>query len=91
METNPLQHPSCYGHFGSYPTYEEWKLFLTMYKKVASEFVLILPMRNGNIKRSDIMKLREESSYPTYEEWKLLQLFFEKVALLLCSYPTYEE
>ena len=34
--------------YGSYPTYEEWKLkcdldtFLTMY-------VLILPMRNGNL------------------------------------------
>jgi len=35
-------------------------------------------MRNGNIKRSDIMKLREESSYPTYEEWKLDIIFRPK-------------
>jgi len=40
--------------------------------------VLILPMRNGNKYKDDIIRMKIKSSYPTYEEWKLL-LFFEIV------------
>ena len=32
---------------GSYPTYEEWKQDTDL-KKAIEEYVLILPMRNGN-------------------------------------------
>jgi len=35
-----------------------------------SFYVLILPMRNGNIGRSSDFKKFLKSSYPTYEEWK---------------------
>ena len=52
--------------------------------------VLILPMRNGNIKKSIVYSLSLICSYPTYEEWKLKTLeYLNKV--WLCSYPTYEE
>jgi len=55
-----------------------------------SKFVLILPMRNGNLKNSRECSRISNSSYPTYEEWKLSL----KSLLLrhpLSSYPTYEE
>ena len=32
--------------------------------------VLILPMRNGNLKHLSFMKVNVNGSYPTYEEWK---------------------
>jgi len=35
--------------FGSYPTYEEWKPFFHLLFNFFFPFVLILPMRNGNL------------------------------------------
>ena len=39
-------------------------------------FVLILPMRNGNIVATHTTKLSEHGSYPTYEEWKRFNRIF---------------
>ena len=35
----------------SYPTYEEWKHFFCVVKSPKIYFVLILPMRNGNLQK----------------------------------------
>jgi len=55
----------------SYRTYEEWKP-----KNVLStgktNWVLTVPMRNGNSPWMSFMKMLQKSSYRTYEEWKLV-------------------
>ena len=61
----------------SYPTYEEWKHFFKN-GKLPAFWVLILPMRNGNILALIIVNLPSTRSYPTYEEWKL---FSSKIPL----------
>jgi len=77
--------------FGSYPTYEEWKLCLLFITKTQVR-VLILPMRNGNQKAVEIVNDRYTiRSYPTYEEWKLSSLSLFILSTPFCSYPTYEE
>jgi len=46
--------------------------------------VLILPMRNGNIKNGYIDERVIKSSYPTYEEWKHSKITpVEKINLVL--------
>jgi len=55
----------------SYPTYEEWKHVFGKDYAIGNLEVLILPMRNGNIKNGYIDERVIKSSYPTYEEWKL--------------------
>ena len=75
---------------GSYPTYEEWKLYSTFHNVSSNVNVLILPMRNGNQNSSILLLISSTSSYPTYEEWKRLPgtaFSFTRE----CSYPTYEE
>ena len=46
----------------------------TFYKKsidIADYIVLILPMRNGNWRNSQLLEWKDwKGSYPTYEEWK---------------------
>ena len=82
-----LRHPSRDN--GSYPTYEEWKLYLQIVPQLEA-LVLILPMRNGNGSNCLNSSVRLLSSYPTYEEWKHLP---KKISYTLSfgSYPTYEE
>ena len=73
----------------SYPTYEEWKQCLLVFI-VDYNWVLILPMRNGNLlSHSDDGDI-DLCSYPTYEEWKPIQPFVGSPSII-CSYPTYEE
>jgi len=56
---------------GSYPTYEEWKLYTYFLTYINLYFpVLILPMRNGNPCISKSISSSNSCSYPTYEEWK---------------------
>ena len=78
----------CY-LLGSYPTYEEWKLWDGI-KRHIRHIVLILPMRNGNyIKEVDaasfsvvlILPMRNGNEY----------LLLSNSCILFCSYPTYEE
>ena len=89
METSYTDSVLFVLHQRSYPTYEEWKL-VSGWSWALMYSVLILPMRNGNIKKSIVYSLSLICSYPTYEEWKLKTLeYLNKV--WLCSYPTYEE
>jgi len=74
----------------SYPTYEEWKLYLQQAQLSVTRNVLILPMRNGNPGLNEIIAMSKERSYPTYEEWKL-KLIVGDLRGMDCSYPTYEE
>ena len=60
---------------GSYPTYEEWKQILKDFVSNSSP-VLILPMRNGNSAKTEIITNFIPCSYPTYEEWKHDFYFF---------------
>ena len=60
-----------YVYKGSYPTYEEWKLQVGTNHVRWTQYVLILPMRNGNEKKLFESVERPVGSYPTYEEWKL--------------------
>ena len=54
-------------------------------------WVLILPMRNGNVSNKSLyFKLYMLRSYPTYEEWKLSFKRWSKIRSCR-SYPTYEE
>jgi len=77
--------------FGSYPTYEEWKLFRIKYKLKIFKLVLILPMRNGNLEGVNDDESGDAGSYPTYEEWKPKTLAIYNTSLNRGSYPTYEE
>jgi len=53
-------------------------------------YVLILPMRNGNLFLGKVLVLFLKSFYPTYEEWK--HLFCLHLGWIRHSfYPTYEE
>ena len=46
---NLVEHDRNEGQvYGSYPTYEEWKLPIWLYTSIRLFKVLILPMRNGN-------------------------------------------
>ena len=63
---------NAYGYttlYGSYRTYEEWKLALR-YAASSPAQVLTVPMRNGNSMFSCISITPFLSSYRTYEEWK---------------------
>jgi len=54
------------------------------------QYVLILPMRNGNLFSVHLFSQSFARSYPTYEEWK--HSILRKVEMLEnSSYPTYEE
>ena len=80
-------------HSCSYPTYEEWKPFKHWIRRGSWwHWVLILPMRNGNllflISRKLVSNFR---SYPTYEEWKQYFRNNLRITSLYSSYPTYEE
>jgi hypothetical protein len=79
--------------FGSYPTYEEWKLYINFLLLLSLSFrVLILPMRNGNnINSTGSSNIYHTylCSYPTYEEWKYKDSKYRQI--FLRSYPTYEE
>ncbi len=48
METTDCGHPQLLRCVCSYRTYEEWKLFVYSYKLTDKQFVLTVPMRNGN-------------------------------------------
>jgi len=61
---------------------------LEVYKE---KYVLILPMRNGNVV---VLRLPNKfiwCSYPTYEEWKPFWIKNKSFWSFFCSYPTYEE
>jgi len=55
----------------SYPTYEEWK-HMKLLISLIKNWVLILPMRNGNGELQHLQQaaIFSSRSYPTYEEWK---------------------
>ena len=54
-------------------------------------YVLILPMRNGNLHLNVYTWIRGfYRSYPTYEEWKHSFVNFDFLGIY-GSYPTYEE
>ena len=69
METF-IAEPERFSVNGSYPTYEEWKLYKNSQKYRHKIRVLILPMRNGNFSITPAATIPSKSSYPTYEEWK---------------------
>ena len=78
-------------HLRSYPTYEEWKHWISYFITDYVGFVLILPMRNGNFDAIINGVKSVISSYPTYEEWKLSPISSKEAPVFSSSYPTYEE
>jgi len=70
METSEylLDNPFVYC---SYRTYEEWKRSSSRENSFTANFVLTVPMRNGNPTIFGICSWYRNSSYRTYEEWKL--------------------
>ena len=64
-------------------------MFLYIIYKIFA-LVLILPMRNGNLKQRKLRTSYFDRSYPTYEEWKPRNLAGNSV-IDASSYPTYEE
>ena len=70
-EWKQVWEPNCIcSYIGSYPTYEEWKLTIMSIHPLLPYLVLILPMRNGNLKNPPKNQSVQHRSYPTYEEWK---------------------
>ena len=90
METMSSKHRLSLCIFGSYRTYEEWKL-TSHHIIICCVYVLTVPMRNGNRnERQENQKLADQRSYRTYEEWK--PIWFIKFLLsIVSSYRTYEE
>jgi len=76
-------------NLSSYRTYEEWK---HRYSDVHGkrEWVLTVPMRNGNNQTEEHQLWVFPSSYRTYEEWKLGAAALSTWAKF-GSYRTYEE
>ena len=56
METSVVTLQRASHEIGSYRTYEEWKLITRMVIKRLANFVLTVPMRNGNSKFVNISK-----------------------------------
>jgi len=78
-------------HLRSYPTYEEWKHWISYFITDYVGFVLILPMRNGNLLWPPI-KGGYRGEFLSYL-WGMetLKYSLKATAWISGSYPTYEE
>ena len=90
METIQEHFQSCLHVLGSYPTYEEWKLFngSIFHNFILSSYPTYEEWKLQYFK--PLVGILTLSSYPTYEEWKQETFTGIKVSED-GSYPTYEE
>jgi len=80
-----------YEYKSSYPTYEEWKPPLLLFPILLLQFVLILPMRNGNFLHLHILQFPILMFLSYLWGMETIHSYWTIVFIFSSSYPTYEE